>query len=226
LKYLPAFRTRFAKGSQDVKAQIPDPDNIIACARTRGIWPETSWAQDPIKGGGQILSQGCHVVDLMFYLAGAEPESVYATGGMFHHTKPEPLDTINASVKYTNGAVGAFLGGDGGTGGLMMHHSLPNGCTFFVMAAKQGRTGIALDHGENACFESCDPEWKPPYVSCAYGGPQAAATSNGLADIMPTLAKAILTDGELPATVHDGARATRFILKCFQSAKSGKIVTF
>jgi len=224
LKYMPAFRARFAKGARDVKQAIPQPDNTIACARTRGIWPETSWAQDMIKGGGQILSQGCHVVDLMFFLAGAEPESVYATGGMFHHTKPEPLDTINAAIKYTNGSVGAFLGGDGGDGNLMMHHALPNGCTFFVMACAKGRSGIALDHGENACFTSCDPTWTPPYHSCAYGAPQAGAPANGLADILPTFAKGVLTDTDLPASVLDGARTTRFILRCFESAKTGKVI--
>ncbi|MBM4080880.1 MAG: Gfo/Idh/MocA family oxidoreductase, partial [Planctomycetes bacterium] len=114
LKYMVAFRCRFAKGAQEVKREIPQPDNIIAHARTSGIWPETIWAQDPIKGGGQILSQGCHVVDMMFHLAGAEPESVYAVGGVYHHSKPDVIDTINASIRYKNGAVGAFLGGDGG----------------------------------------------------------------------------------------------------------------
>ena len=223
VKYMVAFRCRFAKGAQDVKREIPKPDNIIAHARTSGIWPETSWAQDPIKGGGQILSQGCHVVDMMFYIAGSEPESVYATGGVFHHSKPDCIDTINAAIKFKNGSVGAFLGGDGGSGRLMMHHPLANGCPFFVIAICKGRSGMAIDHGEDARFESTVPatEWKMPYEQKIFRD-----GANGLGNIMPTFAKSILKDEEPPATAFDGARTSRFILKCFESARTGKIVTF
>jgi len=225
LAYMPAFRARFAAGTRDVKAQIPKPDNVIACARTRGIWPEHIWAQDPIKGGGQILSQGCHIVDLMFYLAGDEPESVYAAGGVFHHSKPDPVDTINATIRYRGGGVGAFMGGDGGTGNLLMHQTLPNHCDFYVMVSAKGRTAVVLDHGENACFESCVDDWTPPYDAKVYGQQPGDGPASGLPDLLPSFARAIL-EGEAPlATALDGARATRFIRKCFQSARTGQVVS-
>ncbi len=228
VKYMVAFRCRFAKGARDVKREIPHPDNIIAHARTGGIWPETIWAQDPIKGGGQILSQGCHVVDMMLYLSGSEPEAVYATGGVFHHSHPEVIDTINAAVRYKNGSVGAFMGGDGGVGGLLMHHPLPNNCPFWVMVVDKGRSGMAIDHGEDARFESCVPEdeWQPPYALCEYGEKLGKSVASGLPDILPSFAKSILTDEPPPATALDGAIATRFILRCFESARTGKIVEF
>lgn len=228
LKYMVAFRCRFAKGAKDVKREIPNPDNIIAHARTGGIWPETIWAQDPLKGGGQILSQGCHVVDLMFYLAGAEPESVYAVGGVFHHSRPEVIDTINAALRFKNGSVGAFLGGDGGAGRLMMHHPLPCGCPFFVMVVEKGKSAIAIDHGHDARFESCvpDSEWKIPYESGVHSQEVGAEVASGVPDILPAFARSILKDETPPATAHDGARTTRFILKCFESARTGKVVTF
>jgi predicted dehydrogenase len=227
LKYMVAFRCRFAKGARDVKREIPHPDNIIAHARTDGIWPEGMWAQDPIKGGGQLLSQGCHVVDLMFFLAGAEPESVYAVGGVFHHSRPDVIDTINASVRYKNGSVGAFLGGDGGTGRLMMHHPLPCGCPFFVMVVDKGRSAIAIDHGQDARFHSSVPEseWHMPYESCEYSQMVGEAAS-GVSDILPAFARAILKNETPPATAVDGARTTRFILKCFESARTGQVVAF
>jgi predicted dehydrogenase len=223
VKYMVAFRCRFAKGAQDVKREIPNPENVIAHARYGGIWPETSWAQDPIKGGGQILSQGCHVVDMMFYLAGSDPESVYATGGVFHHSKPDCIDTINAAIRFKNGSVGAFLGGDGGTGRLMMFHPLANGCPFFVMVMDKGRSALAIDHGEDARFESAVPAtaWKLPYESRVH-----REGANGLGNILPTFARCILKDEAPPATAVDGARTTRFILKCFESARTGKIIRF
>lgn len=228
VKYMVAFRCRFAKGAQDVKREIPQPDNVIAHARTNGIWRETSWAQDPIKGGGQILSQGCHVVDMMFFLAGAEPAEIWATGGMYHHARPEPLDTINAAIRFANGATGAFLGGDGGTANLMMHHPLPCGCPFFVMSIGQGRSGMAIDHGHDARFQSCVPaeEWTPPYQSREYSVELGPEVAGGVPDILPAFAMAIIKDEPPIATAWDGARTTRFILRCFESARTGKIMTF
>ncbi len=228
VNYMVAFRCRFAKGAQDVKREIPNPDNIIAHARTGGIWPETIWAQDPIKGGGQILSQGCHVVDMMFYLAGAEPQSVYATGGVFHHSHPDVIDTINAAICFDNGSVGAFMGGDGGVGGLLMHHPLPNGCPFFVMVIDKGRSAIAIDHGEDARFASCVPEeqWQPPYEACEYAQQLGKGRASGVPDILPAFARSILKDERPIATAADGARTSRFILRCFESARTGKVITF
>ncbi len=227
LTYMPAFRARFAMGAKDVKREIPEPENVIAFARFPSIWPETIWAQDPIKGGGQILSQGCHIVDLMFFLAGAEPVSVYATGGVYHHDKPDCIDTINAAIRFENGSSGAFLGGDGGTANLMMHHPLAVGCPFWVMAMDKGRSGMAIDHGHDARFEKgSSKDWTPPYDSKVYSQEVGAEASGGVPNILPHFAQCVL-DGATPlATAHDGARATRFILKAFESARSGEVVAF
>lgn len=226
VNYMVAFRVRFAKGTQDVKREIPNPDNIMANARYTGIWSEGVWAQDPIKGGGQILSQGCHVVDLMFYLAGSEPAELWATGGMYHHEKPEPLDTINAAIRFENGATGCFMGGDGGTGGILHGHPLPCGCPFWVTVVGKGRSATAIDHGHDARFESCDPNWTIPYANREYGRELGERPAGGVPDILPAFAMSIIK-GEKPiATAKDGARVTRFILRCFESAKTGKVMRF
>ncbi|MEI6503310.1 MAG: Gfo/Idh/MocA family oxidoreductase [Armatimonadota bacterium] len=226
VNYMVAFRCRFAKGSNDIKREIPQPDTIIANARYTSIWPEGIWPQDPIKGGGQILSQGCHVVDEMFYLAGAEPAEVWATGGVYHHDQPEPFDTINAAIRFKNGATGCFMGGDGGTGGILSNHPLPCGCPFYVTVVGKGRSATAIDHGHDARFESCDPTWTPPYTNKEYGKELGESGASGVPDILPAFAMSILK-GEKPiATAYDGARTTRFILRCFESARTGKIMTF
>jgi len=227
LKYMVAFRCRFAKGARDVHAQIPEPDNTIAFARVPGIWGPNSWAQDPVKGGGQILSQGCHVVDMMFFIAGAEPESVYATGGVFHHDSPLVIDTINAAIRFANGKVGSFVGGDGGTGNLV-HKPAFVSCPFWVLAVDAGRSGLAFDHGQNARFESTVPPevWTPPYTERLYSEEIGADAAGGIPDILPEFARCIIQDYQPVASAYDGARTTRFILKCFESARTGKVVTF
>jgi len=227
LKFMVAFRCRFAKGARDVKREIPKPENIIACARVNGIWGEASWAQDPIRGGGQILSQGCHVVDMMFFLAGSEPESVYATGGVLHHPRPEVVDTINAAIRFKSGSVGAFLGGDGGSGGVLLKPAFAS-CPFFVTVVDAGRSGSAFDHGQNARFESAVPAdvWKPPYEASYYSEELGDSVASGIPDILPSFARAVLLDETPVATAVDGARTTRFILRCFESARTGRIIQF
>lgn len=228
MKYMVAFRCRFAQGASDVHREIPQPDNTVAFARVNCVWPESIWAQDPVKGGGQILSQGCHVVDMMFYLAGSEPEALWATGGVFHHERqPEPVDTLNVAIRYRNGSVGAFIGGDGGQARL-----LPPGtyaaCPFWVLVTDKGRSGLAIDHGQNARFETCVPseEWAPPYEERNYSAEIGDGKASGMPDILPTFAKSILNDEPPPATAYDGARTTRFLLRAFESAQTGKLITW
>jgi len=227
LKYMVAFRSRFGKGARDVKREIPHPDNVIAHARTQSIWPEGMWAQDPIKGGGQILSQGCHIVDLMFFLAGSEPQELFAVGGVYHHSNPEVMDTINAVVRFQNGSVGAFIAGDGGSGRLMNHPKLSYPFPFLVMVVDKGRSALVLDHGHDARFESCvdEAQWKPPYDVRDYTSELGATAASGMADILPTFVRSIVNDETPPVTVYDGARTTRFIRKCFESARTGKVIT-
>jgi predicted dehydrogenase len=79
-----------------------------------GRWPDDHWANDPLKGGGNILSQGCHAVELLSYLAGAKPIRIFAEGGNLHHPGLDIVDTMAATIRYENGAVATLLIGDAG----------------------------------------------------------------------------------------------------------------
>ncbi|SRR5579883_488750 len=77
-------------------------------------WPDDSWANDPIKGGGNVLSQGCHAVEMLNYLAGAKPVRIFAEGGNLHHSGLDIVDTMAATIAYDNGAVASLFIGDVG----------------------------------------------------------------------------------------------------------------
>ena len=47
-------------------------------AVSAGPTPAGTWITDPVVGGGRILGEVCHFVDLATFLAGASPTSVYA----------------------------------------------------------------------------------------------------------------------------------------------------
>ena len=43
-----------------------------------GAVPAESWVSDPVEGGGRIVGELCHFVDFAMYLAGAQPQRVFA----------------------------------------------------------------------------------------------------------------------------------------------------
>lgn len=77
-------------------------------------WPDGHWANDPITGGGNVLSQGCHAVELLSYLAAAKPMRIYAEGGNLHHPSLDIIDTMAATISYDSGAVATLFVGDVG----------------------------------------------------------------------------------------------------------------
>ena len=61
-----------------------------------------TWALD---GGGALMNQCIHYVDIMQWFMGM-PSSVFATTGRFVHTHIETEDTAAALLKFQNGAIG------------------------------------------------------------------------------------------------------------------------
>jgi predicted dehydrogenase len=76
-------------------------------------WPDNFWANDGQIGGGNVISQGVHGTDLLRFLAGAEPEFVFAAGGNYHQ-KAGVIDNLSATFTFENGASGNLVVGDTG----------------------------------------------------------------------------------------------------------------
>ena len=113
IHFMTALKLRFYPSVQRVREFIPSPFLCIA-QMTDERWPDSFWANDPIQGGGNVLSQGCHAADLLCHLLGSEPVTVYATGGNYHHPGFDITDALAASVAFSNGATGSLVVGDVG----------------------------------------------------------------------------------------------------------------
>lgn len=111
VRLMTGFKLRFAPLIQEAKRLVPEPFLLVGqmmCNR----WPDTSWAADPVKGGGNILSQGCHTFDLVCYLAGAEPVAVFAAGGNYTHENKTYPDNLAGIIRFANGAAASIIQGD------------------------------------------------------------------------------------------------------------------
>ena len=69
-----------------------------------GVLPSTHWTRDRVEGGGRILGEVCHFVDLMQYVAGAAPVEVFASA----LGKAADDDSVVANVRFANGSVGTI----------------------------------------------------------------------------------------------------------------------
>lgn len=74
------FNRRFSPQVQKMKAllaPISEPKSFIMTMNAGEI-PADHWTQDDQVGGGRIIGEACHFIDLMRYLAGSEVVSVQA----------------------------------------------------------------------------------------------------------------------------------------------------
>jgi len=75
-----------------------------------GPLPAEHWTLDPEEGGGRILGEVCHFVDLLLHLAGTEPVRVSA--------EPLPADGVTATVRFRDGTVGTVVYATAGDSGI------------------------------------------------------------------------------------------------------------
>lgn len=98
------FNRRFAPIAEQMKKSLGNdntPINIIATMNA-GFIPKGVWVHDMELGGGRIIGEACHYIDLCSYLAGSRVINVCMNA---MGTNPAE-DTDNASIllKYANGS--------------------------------------------------------------------------------------------------------------------------
>lgn len=98
------FNRRFAPHTRRAAELIGGrPANVVITANA-GALPATHWTQDPEIGGGRVIGEACHFIDLFACLAGAPIESVCASS---LGTDPNPLsDNVTIQLKAVNGSQG------------------------------------------------------------------------------------------------------------------------
>jgi polar amino acid transport system substrate-binding protein len=88
------------KGFQHVAGPL-----VINYRVNAGFLPKEHWTQTE-QGGGRILGEVCHFVDLMQFLVGSEPVSVYAISVAANNAQVPDQDNIFISLRFQNGSVG------------------------------------------------------------------------------------------------------------------------
>ncbi|MGD9661592.1 MAG: bi-domain-containing oxidoreductase [Porticoccaceae bacterium] len=109
---LVGYNRRFSPLATELKQSVGKGPLAVNCRVNAGFIPANSWIQDVDLGGGRIVGEVCHFVDLCNFLTGSLPLSVYAVS---LPTAEHLHDTICISLTYENGSIGTinyFANGD------------------------------------------------------------------------------------------------------------------
>jgi predicted dehydrogenase len=102
------FNRRFSPLVQKAKTLLGNDSNAINMIATMnaGFIPFDSWVQDLKVGGGRIIGEACHYIDLMIFLSGSRVTSVLTCG----LGKTPSINTDNAiiTLKFENGSQGVI----------------------------------------------------------------------------------------------------------------------
>ena len=102
------FNRRFAPMASRMKAflqSIHEP-LVMHYRVNAGSLPPDHWVNDPEQGGGRILSEVCHFVDFLSFLAGASPAEVQTHSPT--HQRRQANDNVVISLRFSNGSQGTI----------------------------------------------------------------------------------------------------------------------
>jgi len=227
------YQHRFADDSGRAKAAIEAGRlghiTLATCStnwwRTQEYYDSGDWRGTwKLDGGGCLMNQGIHAIDLLVWLAGPV-RSVTARTALLGHERIEVEDVAVATVEFASGALGIIQGTTTVFPGAAVRHEI------------MGTDGMIYLEDDVATlwkFRSETPADKPagkpairPVGAAGVGA--AAHWSNLSNDIfvrcMDNFARAI-REGQPPlVTGEEHKKAVEVICAIYQSARTGKTVT-
>jgi polar amino acid transport system substrate-binding protein len=103
------FNRRFsplAQKAKEVFNNVAEP-LVINYRINAGFIPKDHWTQTD-EGGGRILGEVCHFVDLLQFLSGSKPVKVFAECISGPGTKMKNQDNVAITIRFSNGSVGVI----------------------------------------------------------------------------------------------------------------------
>lgn len=100
------FNRRFSPHAEQIKKIVGTaPMNVIATMNA-GFIPANVWVHDMKVGGGRIIGEACHFIDLITYLTGSKVKSVCMNAMGIN--PEENTDNATILLKYENGSTGVI----------------------------------------------------------------------------------------------------------------------
>lgn len=153
-------------------------------------------------GGGILIMNTVHNIDLLRYILGYEAASIYARRGTFASAS-EVEDLISVSIGYDNGAIGYIESSSWAVGKSCDPSRIYGTEGQIILKPLQVYLKRQIgDYPQGAWFE-----------------PEIEEVRGGRADLAEDFVNAILSDTEPPVTGEDGKKSLEIILSAYESAR-------
>lgn len=101
------FNRRFAPQVQRMKAllaPLSEPKAFVVTVNAGAI-PAGHWTQDPAQGGGRIVGEACHFIDLLRHLAG-HPIDQVLSATLGKGATRGAADSVSFTLRFADGSIG------------------------------------------------------------------------------------------------------------------------
>lgn len=101
------FNRRFSPLAVEIKKRFKDNQEpkVINIRVNAGFIPKEHWTQNPELGGGRIIGEMCHFIDLFDFFTDARPTKVYAESIKTHNSLLTPEDNLAVTLSYSDGSI-------------------------------------------------------------------------------------------------------------------------
>lgn len=108
--FMVGFNRRFSKYAVEMRRLVAGRTNplMVMYRMNAGFIPQDSWIQGP-EGGGRMIGEGCHILDLFNYLTGSPAVSISVNQISPTTNHVSKTDNVVVTVKYEDGSVCTLL---------------------------------------------------------------------------------------------------------------------
>lgn len=230
VKLATIFPSRFHEASLTMKKAIDAGrfgrltlgDAYIKWYRTQQYYDSGAWRGTwKLDGGGALMNQAIHTVDLLQWLMG-EVLEITAVADTLAHERIEVEDVAVATLRFASGALGVIEATTAAYPGYLKRVEI------------HGSAGSAtLEEEDIKCWDfakvrASDQKIRDAMAQAKSGGGGAADPAaighHGHAKQFADFVRAIQKDGTPAVDGHEGRKAVEIILAIYKAAQSGKSV--
>ena len=196
------FNRRFSPLIDFIKKKIGPGSMSMIYRVNAGAIPLDSWIQDIEVGGGRIIGEACHFIDVLTYINGSLPAKVQA------FSVPAPAgqpDTVTINISFQNGSIGTvsyFANGP---------KSLPKE---YIEIYKSGVTAVLKDFIEAEIFDAKGTTRK-----------KLMFQDKGQAAMVKAFLNAVKNGERSPIAFDEISAVTRATFRAVESIESGSVMS-
>jgi len=109
-KLMVGFNRRYSPLARRAKEFFADRNTPLSIVYrvNAGRIPKEHWTQDAVEGGGRIVGEVCHFIDLMQFLTDSTPVSVFAESMSAKSDKTVDADSVFITLRFADGSNGSI----------------------------------------------------------------------------------------------------------------------